>query len=208
MSGRYYINYCLGAHPFLVIAPKFFAWLKKTNSTFGKTMENMEKRIGIKLLAHFERVGKRRGAKPSFKTATIFSENLPTFFCSPKQSRYYYVGCFYLVLRAFAPGWTVAPPVCHKWTSLEAGGSVREVVRFPDWRRPNFRDGERKVLRKNKQWRKTGRILLSWISGGRTSSNSFVAPQSECPHSPKHNTNVNTLETTEILLSRTITTVD
>lgn len=51
------------------------------NSIFGKTLENPEKRVDIKLLTHFERIGHRRGLQdyvslPNFKSFTIFSENL------------------------------------------------------------------------------------------------------------------------------------
>lgn len=51
------------------------------NSIFGKTMENVENRVNIKLVSHWERNGHSFGAehyvaKPQFKSATIFSENL------------------------------------------------------------------------------------------------------------------------------------
>lgn len=41
---------------------------------FGKNMDNVDKRVDIKLVSHFERIGKRLGeqdyiAKPSFKNA-------------------------------------------------------------------------------------------------------------------------------------------
>lgn len=51
------------------------------NSVFGKTMENVEKRVNVKLLTHWENVGKSLGAqdfiaKPEFHSLSIFSENL------------------------------------------------------------------------------------------------------------------------------------
>lgn len=53
----------------------------KTNSVFGKTMENVDKRIDMKLVSHWEKVGKRRGAeiltsKPNFKDRVIFCDTL------------------------------------------------------------------------------------------------------------------------------------
>lgn len=53
----------------------------KTNSVFGKTMENVDKRIDMKLVTHWEKIGKRRGAeilmsKPNFKDRVIFCETL------------------------------------------------------------------------------------------------------------------------------------
>lgn len=51
------------------------------NSVFGKTMENIEKRVNVKLLTHWENRGKKLGvqdfvAKPEFKNSSIFGENL------------------------------------------------------------------------------------------------------------------------------------
>lgn len=51
------------------------------NAMFGKTMENVDKRCNVKLISHWENVGRRLGveayvAKPSFKNLSIFSENL------------------------------------------------------------------------------------------------------------------------------------
>lgn len=50
------------------------------NSIFGKTMENVDKRVDVKLITHWEDRGKRRGAgslisKLNFKNISIFSEN-------------------------------------------------------------------------------------------------------------------------------------
>lgn len=51
------------------------------NSVFGKTMENVEKRVNVKLLTHWENRGKSLGvqdliAKPEFRNISVFSENL------------------------------------------------------------------------------------------------------------------------------------
>ena len=51
------------------------------NAVFGKTMENVDKRVDVRLVTHWENIGKRLGAealiaKPHFKNRTIFSENL------------------------------------------------------------------------------------------------------------------------------------
>lgn len=51
------------------------------NSVFGKTMENIEKRVNVKLLTHWENRGKSLGvqdfiAKPEFHSLSIFNENL------------------------------------------------------------------------------------------------------------------------------------
>ncbi|XP_050677400.1 uncharacterized protein LOC126974058 isoform X2 [Leptidea sinapis] len=51
------------------------------NSVFGKTMENIEKRVNVKLLSHWENQGKILGAqdliaKPEFHSSSIFNENL------------------------------------------------------------------------------------------------------------------------------------
>lgn len=51
------------------------------NSIYGKTMENVEKRVDVKLVTQWERSGKklcaeRLIAKPQFKDLKIFSENL------------------------------------------------------------------------------------------------------------------------------------
>lgn len=51
------------------------------NSVFGKTMENIEKRVNVKLLTHWDNRGKVLGAqdwiaKPEFHSLSIFSEHL------------------------------------------------------------------------------------------------------------------------------------
>lgn len=51
------------------------------NSMFGKTMENLDKRVDVRLVTHWERIGKSHGAeqyiaKPNFKNLRIFSEEL------------------------------------------------------------------------------------------------------------------------------------
>lgn len=51
------------------------------NSIFGKTMENIEKRVNVKLLTHWENQGKIKGAsdliaKPEFHSLSVFSESL------------------------------------------------------------------------------------------------------------------------------------
>lgn len=51
------------------------------NTVFGKTMENVDKRVNVKLMSHWEKIGHQNGAetliaKPSFKDLTVFSENL------------------------------------------------------------------------------------------------------------------------------------
>ena len=51
------------------------------NSVFGKTMENIEKRVNVKLLTHWSNNGGMEGAqslisKPEFHSLSIFSENL------------------------------------------------------------------------------------------------------------------------------------
>lgn len=51
------------------------------NSIFGKTMENIEKRVDVRLLTHWENIGKIQGAqsliaRPEFHSLSIFSENL------------------------------------------------------------------------------------------------------------------------------------
>lgn len=51
------------------------------NSVFGKTMENIEKRVNVKLLNHWENRGKVQGvqsliAKPEFHSLSIFSNSL------------------------------------------------------------------------------------------------------------------------------------
>lgn len=50
------------------------------NSVFGKTMENVDKRVDVKLVTHWDDRGKRRGArsmisKVNFKSISIFTEN-------------------------------------------------------------------------------------------------------------------------------------
>ena len=51
------------------------------NAVFGKTMENVEKRTDVKLITHWENIGRKLGAeawiaKPHFKNMSIFCENL------------------------------------------------------------------------------------------------------------------------------------
>lgn len=51
------------------------------NSMFGKTMENVDKRVDVKLLSHWEKIGNRIGvenlvAKPNFKDLAVFGDNL------------------------------------------------------------------------------------------------------------------------------------
>ena len=53
----------------------------KTNSIYGKTMENLEKRVNIKLATRFAKTAKKNGAenyiaKPNFKSRKIFGEDL------------------------------------------------------------------------------------------------------------------------------------
>ena len=45
------------------------------NSVFGKTMENLRKRIGVEL-THNEKRFKKLVAKPTFNQFRIFNENL------------------------------------------------------------------------------------------------------------------------------------
>lgn len=50
------------------------------NAVFGKTMENVDKRVDVKLSTHWERRGKTAGAgtliaRPNFHSASVFSEN-------------------------------------------------------------------------------------------------------------------------------------
>lgn len=58
------------------------------NSIFGKTMENVDKRVNIKLLSHWENVKGRKGVEsfvsmPNFKSTSVFSENLVAVQMSP-----------------------------------------------------------------------------------------------------------------------------
>lgn len=51
------------------------------NAVYGKTMENVDKRVDIKLLTHWEDLNHKKGAntfiaKPNFKNISIFHENL------------------------------------------------------------------------------------------------------------------------------------
>lgn len=53
----------------------------KINSVFGKTIENVDKRVNVTLKSHWERIGRRHGAEqlialPHFKEVTVFGENL------------------------------------------------------------------------------------------------------------------------------------
>lgn len=50
------------------------------NAVFGKTMENVEKRIDFKLVTHWRNIGRALGAealiaRPNFKACTVFTEN-------------------------------------------------------------------------------------------------------------------------------------
>lgn len=52
----------------------------KNNATYGKTLESVEKRSDIKLITHWENIGRKFGgkewiAKPHFKNFSLFSEN-------------------------------------------------------------------------------------------------------------------------------------
>lgn len=63
------------------------------NAIFGKTCENLDKRLDIKLLSHWETVGNKIGAetyvcKPNFKNVTVFSENLVAVQMSPLKVFY------------------------------------------------------------------------------------------------------------------------
>jgi hypothetical protein len=51
------------------------------NSVFGKTMENVDNRIDVKLVSHWKKLDKRIGAevliaRPNFKNVSVFDENL------------------------------------------------------------------------------------------------------------------------------------
>lgn len=51
------------------------------NSIYGKTMENVEKRTDVKIVTHWENIGKRQGArallaKPNVHSTSTFSENM------------------------------------------------------------------------------------------------------------------------------------
>ncbi|XP_065211659.1 uncharacterized protein LOC135839514 [Planococcus citri] len=51
------------------------------NAVFGKTMENVDKRVDVKLITHWDNIGKRRGARhfvnlPQFHSCDIFNETL------------------------------------------------------------------------------------------------------------------------------------
>ncbi|CAG9769728.1 unnamed protein product [Ceutorhynchus assimilis] len=63
------------------------------NAVFGKTMENVEKRVDIKLITHWENIGRKRGAeswisKPHFKDVTIFGENLVAIHMAKQKIKY------------------------------------------------------------------------------------------------------------------------
>ena len=50
------------------------------NAAYGKTMENIDNRVDVKLITHWENIGKKRGAKyyiskPNFHSLSIFDEN-------------------------------------------------------------------------------------------------------------------------------------
>jgi hypothetical protein len=51
------------------------------NSVYGKTMENIHKRVNVKLVSHWDDIGKIRGARsliarPNFKSVSVFNESL------------------------------------------------------------------------------------------------------------------------------------
>lgn len=69
------------------------------NSVFGKTMENVMKRVNVKLLSHWENRGKCQGvqsliAKPEFHSLSIFSESLAAV--QLKKTRIFYNKPIYL----------------------------------------------------------------------------------------------------------------
>ena len=51
------------------------------NAVFGKTMENMRKRVNIEIV-QTKKQALKRVAKPSFKRAKIFRENLVAIHCT------------------------------------------------------------------------------------------------------------------------------
>lgn len=71
-----------------------------TNSIFGKTLENPEKRVDVKIVTNWHRIGKRYGAgvliaKPTFESCTIFDSNMAGVQmrkCLIKYDRPCYVG--------------------------------------------------------------------------------------------------------------------
>ncbi|XP_052741550.1 uncharacterized protein LOC112046691 isoform X1 [Bicyclus anynana] len=71
------------------------------NSIFGKTMENIEKRVDVKLCTHWENRGKVVGAqslitRPEFHSLSIFSENLVAV--QLNRTKFYYDKPIYLGL--------------------------------------------------------------------------------------------------------------
>ncbi|KAB0790253.1 hypothetical protein PPYR_15409, partial [Photinus pyralis] len=63
------------------------------NSIYGKTMENVDKRVNVALVSHWERIGKKPGAeghisKPNFKNLSVFSENLVAIEMSKVSVKY------------------------------------------------------------------------------------------------------------------------
>lgn len=51
------------------------------NSIYGKSLENVDKRVDIKLVTHWQNIGKKQGAetlisRPNFKNSLVFTENL------------------------------------------------------------------------------------------------------------------------------------
>lgn len=63
------------------------------NAVYGKTMENVDNRKDIKLVTHWERVKRSKGAnaliaKPNFKTCTIFSEDFVAIHMGTLKVRY------------------------------------------------------------------------------------------------------------------------
>ena len=45
------------------------------NSVFGKTMENLRKRVNVKLVTNYKKLGKLT-SKPTYVSSKIFNENL------------------------------------------------------------------------------------------------------------------------------------
>ena len=63
------------------------------NAVYGKTMENVKKRVNVKLLTHWENIGKKMGAgiliaKPQFHSCSVISENLVAIQMNKTQITY------------------------------------------------------------------------------------------------------------------------
>lgn len=63
------------------------------NAVFGKTMENVDKRVDVKLLTHWENIGRKLGAnayvaKPYYKNKSIFSNNFVAIQLNKRHVRY------------------------------------------------------------------------------------------------------------------------